>query len=168
MLNKECQIVVDVSVHYPPWRRELPQAETIAQNICEAALRATAIVGQAEYLEVSVVLADDSFVQELNAQYRNKDKPTNVLSFPSEELKPDEYGSVDPSVVLGDVILALQTLQTEAEQQNKSLQDHLCHMIVHGTLHLLGYDHQDEAQAEQMESLEVDILKNVGITNPYH
>lgn len=105
--------------------------------------------------EVSVVLADDGFVQELNKNYRGKDKPTNVLSFPNDE---------EP---LGDVILAYDTVAREALAQGKDFKDHAAHLIVHGILHLQGHDHEDEKQAETMEKKEVKTLKKLGISNPY-
>lgn len=107
-------------------------------------------------VEVSIVLTDDAHIQALNRDYRGKDKPTNVLSFPQDE----------PSL-LGDVIIAYETIAREAEEQNKSFSDHFTHMLVHGTLHLLGYDHEAEAEAEEMEALEVAILSDIGVKNPY-
>jgi probable rRNA maturation factor len=105
--------------------------------------------------EISIVLADDDFVQNLNKQYRGKNKPTNVLSFPNED---------EP---LGDVILAFETVAREAEEQGKTFRDHAAHLIVHGILHLMGYDHEDEGEADKMEAREAKILKKLGIANPY-
>lgn len=106
--------------------------------------------------EIAVVLADDKFVQALNRQYRGKNKPTNVLSFPS-----DEEGE------LGDLILAIETIEKEAQEQKKKFRNHAIHLLVHGFLHLLGYDHLEKKQAEIMECLEVKILKRLGVSNPY-
>ena len=106
--------------------------------------------------EISIVLADNNFIQNLNHVYRGKDKPTNVLSFPQ-----DEPG------LLGDVILAYETIEKEANEQEKSFEDHLTHLIVHGTLHLLGHDHEDDKEAKEMEALEIEILEKLGIKNPY-
>lgn len=105
--------------------------------------------------EVSVVLADDNFVQGLNREYRGKDKPTNVLSFPQ-----------DPPM-LGDIVLAFETIEREASEQNKDFAAHLTHLLVHGVLHLLGYDHEDDQEASEMEGLEIEILQKMGINNPY-
>ena len=105
---------------------------------------------------VTLVLSDDIFVQSLNAAYRGKNQPTNVLSFASDA--EDE---------LGDVILALETIQREAINQDKALEVHVKHLILHGSLHLLGYDHETDAQAEEMESLEIAILAEHGLPNPY-
>lgn len=105
---------------------------------------------------VTLVFADDAFVQNLNAQYRGKDQPTNVLSFASEA---DEE--------LGDLIFAYQTMVHEAERAGKPFLAHLCHLILHGTLHLLGHDHETDAQAEAMEATEGQILTAFGFANPY-
>ncbi len=110
--------------------------------------------------EVSVVFTNDAFIQELNKQYRHQDKPTNVLSFP---LPGDPF----KNEALGDIIISIKTIQKEAEQQGKTFEDHLQHMLVHGFLHLLGYDHEEAHEAEAMENLEVEILKDLGISNPY-
>jgi len=110
---------------------------------------------EVEETELSVVLADDGFVQNLNRDYRDKDKPTNVLSFPQD------------SPMLGDVVLAYETVKREAEEQDKAFEDHAAHLLVHGVLHLLGYDHENDEDAEEMEALEVEILNGLGIANPY-
>ena len=106
--------------------------------------------------EVSVVLSNDEEVQNLNKTFRHKDSPTNVLSFPSE--MPEE---------LGDIILAYETVSREAKEENISLLDHALHLIIHGFLHLLGYDHEEEHDAEIMENMEIEILKALHIKNPY-
>ena len=100
-------------------------------------------------------------IQTLNDTYRNKNQPTNVLSFPSD--LPEEVGEA----ILGDVVICLDVVRIEAKQQNKTFADHLMHMAVHGTLHLLGYDHIQPEEAETMEALEVKILKKMNIANPY-
>jgi probable rRNA maturation factor len=120
-------------------------------------------------LSVSIRLSDDSEVHKLNAQWRGKDKPTNVLSFPM--LEADELVTLantdDGEVLLGDMILAHGVCATEAEEKGIPLADHVTHLIIHGTLHLLGYDHIDDADAEHMEALEVKALASLGLANPY-
>jgi probable rRNA maturation factor len=112
------------------------------------------------------VLADDAFVRGLNREYRRQDKPTNVLSFPSGFLD----GEGDPGegpFPIGDVVIAFSTLAREAAAQGKSVEDHLAHLVVHGVLHLLGYDHETEDQAREMEGVEVRLLAGLGVADPY-
>lgn len=106
--------------------------------------------------EVSVVFADDQEVQNLNKTFRHKDKPTNVLSFPSEEKGE-----------LGDIILAYETVVQEAQMSGISPLHHTLHLVIHGFLHLLGYDHENENEAKEMENMEIRILKALNIKNPY-
>ncbi|RZF65670.1 rRNA maturation RNase YbeY [Sphingomonas populi] len=120
--------------------------------------------------EVSVRLTDDAEVQHLNAQYRHKDKPTNVLSFPMVQpdlLETIGQNSDDGEVLLGDIVLAYGVCAAEAEERGITLVDHATHLIVHGTLHLLGYDHMVEDEAETMEAIETDALKSLGLADPY-
>lgn len=138
---------------------------------CERAVDA-AIEGAEEGeapLELSVVLTNDQHVQRLNKDYRGKDAPTNVLSFAAREMGielPDDMPDDMPEPV-GDIIIAYETTAREARDADKTVSDHLCHLIIHGVLHLLGYDHQDEAEAEEMEALETAILAGLGIADPY-
>lgn len=115
--------------------------------------------------ELSIVLASDEFVQGLNRQFRGQDKPTNVLSFPAEAFPSVDMG--DEPAPLGDVIVAWETLLREAEAEGKTPLDHLRHLVAHGTLHLLGFDHQDDHEAEQMEALEREALARLGVADPY-
>ena len=119
-------------------------------------------------VELSVVLTSDEKVRALNAEWRGKDKPTNVLSFPQAE--PDELVGADtpgPELMLGDIVLARETCAREAEEKALRLPDHAAHLLVHGTLHLLGYDHMDDQTAEDMEAREVRALARLGLPNPY-
>lgn len=111
--------------------------------------------------EVSIRLVDRPESQELNLQYRGKDKPTNVLSFPA----PSYPGM--PNTHLGDLIICVPVVQDEARQQQKTLSAHFAHMTIHGILHLLGYDHLTDEQAKQMENLEISLLETLGFGNPY-
>lgn len=111
--------------------------------------------------ELAIVLTDDAEQHELNQQWRGKDSATNVLSFP--QIEP-----FDPVIgILGDIILARETLEREAADQGTSFADHFTHLVVHGFLHILGYDHLTDAQAQQMESLETQILASLGVDDPY-
>ena len=112
--------------------------------------------------EVSLVLADDEFVHQLNYQYRHKDSPTNVLSFETKE-KP-ENGMV---WLAGDIIVAYETVLKEAKNQDKTFEAHLAHLLIHGTLHLQGYDHIVENEALKMEKLETKLMKSLGYEDPY-
>ena len=152
-------ITLDIMVEGGDWAR-LEGAEALAQRAAEAAV---AVADEAdEDFEVSVMLADDAQIRELNRTWRNKDKPTNVLSFPA----PEQPGAEGPRH-LGDIALAYETLVRESEEESKALADHFAHLIVHGVLHLLGYDHEIEAEAEIMEALEVKALATLGIADPY-
>lgn len=113
--------------------------------------------------EVSLVFTDDASIQDINAEWRGKDKPTNVLSFPAFPVKPGKM----PGPMLGDIIIALETVEREARELEKSFDDHLTHLMVHGFLHLLGYDHMNNDEAEIMEGLETRILAVLGLSDPY-
>ena len=120
-------------------------------------------------VEISLRFTDDAEVQALNREYRHKDKPTNVLSFPmvQPDLLETLSNSDDGEVLLGDIVLARETCTREAKEKNIPFADHAAHLIVHGTLHLLGYDHMEEHEAEEMEEMEVQALASIGITDPY-
>lgn len=121
--------------------------------------------GASSAAELSVLLADDTFVQSLNRKFRGKDKPTNVLSFPNA---PTPAGALyDEPSSLGDIALAYETVKAEAQTQKKSFDDHLAHLVVHGVLHLLGYDHIEDEDAEKMETRERELLKLFEIADPY-
>lgn len=142
-----------------------PQADTIKQW-CQAALQAAQ--GQKtvpEHSEISVRVVDETESAALNSQYRHKDKPTNVLSFPSD--LPGSVAALLETYPLGDLVICQSVVEREASEQHKRLNDHWAHMLVHGVLHLLGFDHQNDSDAEQMESLEVTILASLNITDPY-
>ncbi len=111
--------------------------------------------------ELLIRLVDTAEIQLLNGTYREKDKPTNVLSFPSELPKEIEVA------ILGDVVICIAVVQIEAKAQSKTFENHLMHMAVHGVLHLLGYDHIKDNEADEMEGLEIKILAGLGIENPY-
>lgn len=145
-----------IHVNYQVPRRGLPAAVRL-QAWVEAALRAA----RKRRGEISLVLVDTESGREWNRQYRHRDYPTNVLSFPV---------ALPPGVksdLLGDLILCAPVVAAEASAQGKPLADHYAHLCIHGSLHLLGYDHQDAAEAERMEALETRILARLGIADPY-
>ncbi|QBM74637.1 rRNA maturation RNase YbeY [Sphingomonas sp. AAP5] len=147
--------------------------EALATRAATAALSRTPhgeLATGAATVEISIRLATDAEVQVLNAQYRQKDKPTNVLSFPmvqADLLETVGENSDDGEVLLGDIVLAHETCAREAMEKGVSLEDHATHLIVHGTLHLLGYDHMVGMEAEAMEAIEIDALKSLGLADPY-
>jgi probable rRNA maturation factor len=134
-----------------------------AQQLIRDALAAAAGEVALGHAEVCVALSNDEQVAELNGSYRGKPKPTNVLSFPAVAMLPVE----GEARFLGDIVLALETLQREAGDLGVPLQHHMQHLVVHGLLHLVGYDHQTDEDAGEMESLEVQILARLGIADPY-
>lgn len=153
-------IELDVIVEEGGWAR-LDDPEALTRRAVEAAF-AVASDAPREPSEISVLLTDDAHVRELNRDWRAQDKPTNVLSFPS----PEQPGQPGPRH-LGDIALAFETLVRESDDESKTLADHFSHLVVHGTFHLLGYDHELEAEAEIMEALEVKALAALGIADPY-
>jgi probable rRNA maturation factor len=143
---------VDIAVRSPLWDAEPAAEETVRRAIAAAAAFAPA--GG----EIGVLLADDAAVRDLNREWRGIDKPTNVLSFPAAPAA---------APLLGDIAIAYETLARESAAERTPFLHHLAHLAVHGFLHLLGYDHQDDSQAETMETLERDILARLDIGDPY-
>ncbi len=155
---------IAVSVHDAAWLDALEDLEQQARRAVSAVLRHLD-VGVAP-LEISLVFTDDSEQRGLNRDYRHKDSATNVLSFPNMD-DADMTAPEGSPRLLGDVVLARETIAREAGEQNKSLADHTTHLLVHGTLHLLGYDHMKAAEAAEMEAVETEILAGLGIADPY-
>lgn len=155
--------VITVSREGGRWSSRLPEAEKLAEQAVRLVLRAEGWGRRA--VAVDVTLSTDARVQELNRDWRGKDRPTNVLSFPLES--PSTPIPRGRPRQLGDIILACETLMREAAEQGKSPAHHFFHLVVHGTLHLLGYDHETEEEAEQMEVRETTLLKRCGIPDPY-
>jgi probable rRNA maturation factor len=150
---------IDVIVDCDRWPSD---AEAIVRRaLAQAAL---AVQADLEGRALAVLLTDDAAVRRLNAAWRGIDKPTNVLSFPAP---PGPTSSDRASTPLGDIAIACETTAREAEAEGKPLGDHLAHLVVHGFLHLLGYDHEQDAQAEAMEQMERDVLRLLGVPDPY-
>jgi probable rRNA maturation factor len=146
--------LIEIEIEDPAWTHALPQAEALARAAAEAALTQVAPDAGGAVL----LLTSDDEVRRLNAAFREQDKPTNVLSFPA---------AANPEAHLGDVALAFGVCAGEAAQQGKPLSAHLQHLVAHGVLHLLGYDHESADEAEIMEGLERDILAALGVADPY-
>ena len=154
-----------------PWPDTLDW-DARAAEAAAAALALTpfaSLADAAPLVEIAVRLTDDIEVQALNRDFRGKDKPTNVLSFPQvqDDLLESLANSDDGEILLGDIVLARETCMREAEEKGVSVVDHATHLIIHGTLHLVGYDHMHDASAAAMEALEVKALASLGIANPY-
>ena len=143
--------MIEIEIEAEAWASALPSVEAVVETAAKAAL---GTVGG----DIVVLLTDDESVRELNARFRDKDRPTNVLSFPA----PD-----NAAPHLGDIVLAYGVCATEAETQGKTLTDHLSHLVVHGVLHLLGRDHEDDGEAEEMEAEEREILAQIGVADHY-
>ena len=149
------------------WKKMLPDVKKRIEKAAKSAWKrgnTGELFLPVKNAEVSVLLTDDHAVHSLNKQYRNIDRPTNVLSFAA--LDDENEPIVDP-LLLGDIVVAFQTTLRESEEQNKAFSDHLFHLIVHGMLHLIGYDHMQDSEAEEMERLEMEILAENGMENPY-
>jgi probable rRNA maturation factor len=146
--------VIDIEIEDEAWSVALPDAEILARTAAQAALDSEGASAEG----VTLLLTDDATVRELNDRFRQQDKPTNVLSFPAP---------TNPEHFLGDVALACGVCAREAAEQGKPLAHHLQHLVAHGVLHLLGYDHEGDAEAEAMEGLERTVLAGLGVPDPY-
>ncbi len=169
-ITSSLNIEVDLINDSPLWNSlECDLEEFIRQVI-------TLVLNQLDFkqikarVEVSILLADDERLQELNREHRDKDKPTNVLSFPNYELKPYNFIAnlkKEKEIYLGDIALSYTTIYHESVEQDKPFINHLAHMLVHSILHLLGFNHEQDNEAEEMENLEAKLLAKLNIPNPY-
>jgi len=155
-------LTLDINKDVEAWQNGVPDIETRIALTFKKVLATVDLSDQAA-VEVSLLLTDDAHQQALNLRWRGLDQPTNVLSFPAG----DEPTSPDQALLLGDISLAYETVAAEAQDQQKTFDDHVSHLLVHGLLHLLGFDHDSDADAEEMETLEIEILQGLGISSPY-
>ena len=146
---------VAVLVEDARWREAVPEVERLCRRFAEAALTGAARPGA-----LCIALADDGAARDLNRRFRGIDKPTNVLSFPASDEAPDDEA-------LGDILIAFETSAREAKADRVALADHLAHLVVHGALHLRGYDHERATDAEIMETIETELLARLGVADPY-
>lgn len=172
---------ISIMLEYPQWEENIPKIHEITLQLLQETLN---VLEQEKqwvpfFRGITYLFTDDAQVKELNSQFRQKDQPTNVLSFPTYTLK--DLDSMEPRLdanlspenlshpplTLGDIALAFETIMRESVQQSKPFKNHLTHLMIHGTLHLLGYDHEEDSERELMEFLEISILKNLHIDNPY-
>ena len=170
MNNSSLAVVIDEEA----WKTKFDDVENLANEVFQASLSFLAEndLGFLEWNNKSVIiglsLSNNAEVQKLNREFRGKDKPTNVLSFANIDDEAFESEILSADVLeLGDIIMAVETLEEEANIKNILLKNHFSHLLVHGILHLFGYDHIEDDEADEMESIEIDILKNLGIKNPY-
>ena len=150
---------IDIFVEAGAWPAEVELARLVDRAVA-AAFAETGVSGASE---LSVVFSDDAHIRTLNAEWRDKDKPTNVLSFPAFPFPKD--GPLPP--MLGDIVLASETVSREAALEDKPLANHITHLVIHGLLHLLGHDHETDAEAEEMEAIERAALARLAIPDPY-
>jgi probable rRNA maturation factor len=155
-------LAVDILIESGAWQT-LPEAENVARRAISFAAASTDETRRRN-AELSVLFCDDATIAVLNGQWRGQEKPTNVLSFPA---LPLPGASPDGNAPLGDIAIAYETLVREAAESGKTASAHLAHLVVHGFLHLVGYDHQIDDEAERMERLERDILARIGVADPY-
>ncbi len=160
----EAPLSIEIMIEARSWKNALIDLEACVARALNAAAQS---VNVPQGAEISVLLTDDIHQKDLNRIWRAQDKPTNVLSFPAAE--PDDWQKTphDTPVLLGDIAVAFETTAREAQSLGKSFADHFCHLLVHGMLHVLGYDHETDAQADEMEPLEITVLGHLGIASPY-
>ena len=162
---------IDVMIEDAAWLDDLPGAKDVVERACTRALQ---VACAGESVAVAVVMANDRMLTSLNGRWRRIDRPTDVLSFPSDErfpgapLRRPAGSPPGGDIELGDIIISRETIKGDAHRHTLALVDHLSHIVVHGTLHLLGYDHQTEVDATVMENLERSVLRTLGIPDPCH
>jgi probable rRNA maturation factor len=154
-------MMISIEVEDEAWLA-LTGLDALARAAVAAALAGAR--ADADESDIALLFTSDQAISEINTEWRGQDKPTNVLSFPAPEDMPIPDGEPRP---LGDIVLAFGVIGREAAEQGKTLHDHTVHLIVHGALHLLGFDHETDAEALEMERLEAAILKDLGISDPY-
>lgn len=160
---------VVLTVAAAEWRAAIDNLEERCARIVKETLERSTVVPWLQRGEISLLLTDDDEIRDLNSRYRQRDQSTNVLSFPNVDLEQGKALSSPPPgpVLLGDIAMSFQRLAAEAAERNKSMLDHFAHLLVHGTLHLLGYDHQEDGEADVMEGMEEIVLSNLGMAAPY-
>lgn len=160
------QLDIQISVEDERWGNEntlLPMAERVLAASAHYLSREEGQPFPSHPVELSLVFTNDDDIREINAEWRGKDKPTNVLSFPAYPIEPGDM----TGPMLGDIVIARETVEREAIDLEKTFDEHLTHLMVHGFLHLFGYDHIEKDEAEEMESLETRILATLGLSDPY-
>ena len=161
--QKGASLRLALEIEDPRWTRALPDVAALVEKAIALAL--ADVDDTSRTIEVGVRLVDDGTIQGLNRDWRGRDKPTNVLSFPLGDPAPVD----DPDFpwLIGDIVMSFDTMKAEAERDGKTLEHHVAHLAIHAALHLIGHDHEDEAEAEAMEAAEVKLLAGLGISDPY-
>ena len=170
MVMNKFDVFIDIEDH--SWTAAIPDIVAVAQKVKETVLQE--VTESIDYLDVAkdftvnLCLSDDANVHRLNLEFRGFDKPTNVLSFANIDSEDfDDMFEFEDVIEMGDIIIAFETMQKEAKEQEISLKEHFCHLWAHGLLHILGYDHINEDERLEMEQIEISVLNNLGIKNPY-
>jgi probable rRNA maturation factor len=163
-MDSDSSHTIEVTVESPAWQTAVTDPEHLCRRAVAAVL-AQEDTTAAAVVEIGIVLADDARMRVLNRDFRGQDRATNVLSFPAGDHASPMAGQPR---LLGDVVVALETMRREAAGDGTPLDDYLAHLLVHGTLHLLGYDHESDDEAERMEAREIALLAGLGIADPYH
>lgn len=163
-----------ITLNEPVWEELLSELEQLANEVLIKTLEYVETHEEIDFLSlgkpviINLCLSDDNEVHTLNRDFRGMDKPTNVLSFAAiDDPEFDRNIELFDEIELGDIIIALETMQREAAEKQISLNSHFCHLLTHGILHLLGFDHIEDEEAEYMEEFEIQILKQLNISNPY-
>lgn len=161
---------IDFDVPDISWDNSIEDIVSLSREVFKRVIAKVGLSKYANRIEVSITLTDDASIKKLNHQYLLKDKATNVLSFPAQDIistKLEKTKIHDGFLLLGDIIFSYGTIKDESEKQGKDFYNHFAHLLVHGTLHLLGYDHEFEKEAIEMESIEIEILSGLDIKSPY-
>ena len=158
-------LAIEFAIEDERWTEAAPWYREVALRAAESALSAAGV--RPQDVEISALLCGDERIAALNADFRGKPTPTNVLSWPAEETAPGDAPFTPEDGFLGDVALARETIEKEAREQHVTVEAHFAHLFAHGVLHLLGYDHETDAEAEVMEGVERQALHAMGIADPY-
>lgn len=165
-IAEEFRIDIDFEIQDDSWS----DLSGLSLRVSNAVFNKLNICHHISHIEFSIILTDNSSIQKINSQYRAKDVATNVLSFPAQNIiinKLDNLKIQDGFLSIGDIIFAYEVIEDEAKRDGKTFQDHFVHLLIHGLLHLFGYDHQEEKDSVVMEGLETEILLSLGIKSPY-
>jgi len=157
-------------IEHKPWKMEPFAKKKVIANIISETLKAIPAFHSIKDLEIAVLLTNDEKMQQLNDEFRDKNKPTNVLSFPDVEIKPHElleFLDAKEYIYIGDIAVGYDVIKLEAIEAGITMRDHFTHMLVHGILHLIGYDHMNDKDEKEMMDLEIRILQRLGIDSPY-